>query len=371
LSLLALIAVLGVLAKEFFLLLLPLVFIVRRERRGNALALRDAVLVALPAILATAALRRAWTPHIQPPLPALSWQTLSVAAARFGESWPDWRGAALLMGLTPLAVAGAFRSKGKPLVARGAYLLLATLVSPFVNPVAFLSVDIDRLLLYALPAVIPLALVTLDGLVPSDDPPLHIAMPPWGRRLALALTVVAAVIPLWVVDPYRRIDLQGTRDATVMLAVFRETLETAEKLEDGEAFQFDASSGRYAQGLTRPFNLSQLRRVRWFLLDGWGPQAPRRTGDPVMAAREATLLLPCLRPRDLSAAMTLEAARETRVGLRVNDRPVADLLVGPDAGEWTVEIPARVLFRGDNALTLRTESEAPLVHLSRFTIRGR
>jgi hypothetical protein len=123
--------------------------------------------------------------------------------------------------------------------------------------------------------------------------------------------------------------------------------------------------------LAKPFNLSQLRRVRWFLLDGWGPQAPRRTGDAVMGAREATLLLPCLTPRDLSVVMGLEAPQETRIGLRLNDRPVADLLIGPGASEWTVGLPASVLFRGDNALALRAESETPLVHLRRFTIRSR
>jgi hypothetical protein len=371
LPVLALIAVLGVLSKEFFLLLLPLAFIVRCEGRGPRRALREAVLVSLPALMMTVALRRAWTPHVLPPLPALTWETLSIAASRFDESWPEWRGAALLMGLTPLAVVGAFRSKGRPLAARGAYLFLATLVSPFVNPVAFLSVDIDRLLLYALPAVIPLALAALDGLLPSGEAPQPTSMPPWGQRLAVALTVGAMVIPFWIVDPYRRLDLQGTRDATVMLAVFRETLETAEKLESGETFEFDAASGRYAQGLTLPFNLSQLRRVRWFLLEGWGPQATRRTGDPVMEAREATLLLPCFTPRNLSAVITLEAPRETRIGLRLNDRPVADLLVGPGASEWTVGLPAGVLFRGDNTLTLRADSEAPLVRLRRFTIRGR
>jgi hypothetical protein len=330
------------------------------------------VLVALPALLTTVVLRRLWTPHIHPPLPALSWQTLSVAASRFGESWPEWRGAALLMGLTPLALLGAFRSKGSPLVARGGYLFAATLASPFVNPVTFLSVDIDRLLLYALPAVIPLALAALDGILPPDETPLPPATPQGTSRLALGLTAGAIVIPLWVVDPYRRVDLQGTRDATVMLAVFRETLEAGEKLEEDEAFEFDASSGRYAQGLTKPFNLSQLRRVRWFLLDGWGPLAARRGGDAVMAGREATVLLPCLKPRELTAALTLDAPRDTRVGLRVNDRPVADLLVGPDVREWTVGIPAGVLFRGDNALTLRAaEAEAPLVRLRRFAIRGR
>lgn len=367
---LALIATLGVLSKEFFLLLLPLVFIVARERVGSGRALRDALLVALPALVATVALRRLWTPHIHPPLPALSWGTLSVAAARFADSWPEWRGAALLAGLTPVALVGAFRASGRRLVPRGAYLLLATLASPFVNPVTFLSVDIDRLLLYALPAVIPLALAALDGLLPRGERAPPAALPRWTSRLALVFTVGALVVPLGIVDSYRRVDLQGTRDATVMLSVFRETLETAGKLEDGEAFEFDAASGRYAQGLTKPFNLSQLRRVRWFLRDGWGPLAARHAGDAVMAAPEATLLLPCFRPRDLSALLSLDAERETRVEVRVNGRPVGDLLVGTEAHDLALSIPATLLFRGDNALTLRAlESDPAHPRLRRFRIR--
>ncbi len=367
---LALIATLGVLSKEFFLLLLPLVFIVARERVGGGRALRDALLVALPALAATVALRRLWTPHIQPPLPALSWGTLSMAASRFADSWPEWRGAALLAGLTPLALVGAFRTGGKRLVPRGAYLLLATLASPFVNPVMFLSVDIDRLLLYALPAVIPLALAALDGLLPRGEPAPPAAMPRWTSRVALVLTVGAVIVPLGIVDSYRRVDLQGTRDATVMLAVFRETLETAEKLEDGEAFEFDAAAGRYAQGLTKPFNLSQLRRVRWFLRDGWGPLAARHAGDAAMADPEATLLLPCFRPRDLTALFSLDAPRETRVEVRVNDRPVGDMLVGTEVHEQPLSIPATLLFRGDNSLTLRAlEPDSAHPRLRRFRIR--
>jgi len=371
LSLIALVTVLGVLSKEFFLLLLPLVFLIRRERKGPVRGLRDMVLVAIPALVAFAALRWSWTPHIHPPLPSFSRGTFDVAIARFAESWPGWRGAALLMGLTPLAALGALRQRGRRLAARGAYLFAATLASPFVNPVTFLSVDIDRLLLYALPAVLPLAFAALDGLLPRGEAMAVVVFPRWTSRLFLALTVAAMALPLGIVDPYRRVDLQGTRDATVMLAVFRESLETAEKIEDGDAFEFDPGSGRYAQGLTKPFNLAQLRRVRWFLREGWGPLAARRGGDVTMAAREAGLLLPCFRPRNLDALLTLDAPRTTRLGVMVNGRPVADLVVGPEAQDLRVGIPAGVLFRGDNILAFRAaDSDTPLVRLRRFTIRG-
>jgi hypothetical protein len=372
LPLVAAFAVLGVLSKEFFLLLLPLVYLVRRERLGDRKALRDAVLVALPAILVCVALRGYWTPHIHPPLPALEPATLALAAERFRESFPAWRGAALLMGLTPLAVLGAFRAAGRRLVPRGSYLFLATLASPFVNPVTFLSLDVDRLLLYAIPAVLPLALVVFDRVYPHVKAPA--APSPsesWGLRLGVGLTAASLIVPFLVVDRYRRVDLQGTHDATVMLAILRGSLDAAADLEAGEEFAFDPSAGRYSRGLSKPFNLSQLRHVRWFLWDGWGPSAPRTAGDVVMAGREATLLLPCFRPRDLELTLSLDAPRDERLAVRVNQRPVGDVLATPGSRETVVRIPEAVLFRGDNALTLATlESEAPRVRLRRFAIRG-
>jgi hypothetical protein len=90
-----------------------------------------------------------------------------------------------------------------------------------------------------------------------------------------------------------------------------------------------------------------------------------------MAEGEAHLLLPCLRPRDLEGALRLSAAAETRLAVTVNGRPVADLLVGVEARDFTVRIPAETLFRGDNDLSLAAVgvSEAR-VGLERFTFRA-
>jgi hypothetical protein len=359
-------------SEEFFLLLLPLVYLVRRERVGDGKALRDAVLVALPAIVVSVALRRYWTPHIHPPLPALATETLALAAERFRASWPEWRGAALLMGLTPLAVLGGFRRSGRRLASRGAYLFFATLASPFVNPVTFLSLDVDRLLLYAIPAVLPMALAAFDRVYPHVTAP---RMPSpnegWGFRFGVGLTAASLIVPFLAVDRYCRVDLQGTHDATVMLAFLRGSLDVAGDLDAGEEFVFDPSAGRYSRGLSKPFNLSQLRHVRWFLWDGWGPSAPRTAGDVVMAGREATLLLPCFRPRNLELTLSLDAPRDERLAVRVNQRPVGDVLATPESRETVVRIPEAVLFRGDNALTLAALGSAePRVRLRRFTIRG-
>jgi hypothetical protein len=190
-------------------------------------------------------------------------------------------------------------------------------------------------------------------------------------RLGVGLSAAAMVVPFLVVDRYRRVDLQGTHDATVVLAILRGSLDAAGDLEAGEEFAFDPSAGRYSRGLSKPFNLSQLRHVRWFLWDGWGPVAPRTAGDVVMAGREASLLLPCFRPRDLEVSLSLIAPRDERLAVRVNGRTVGDVLATTEARETVVRIPGAALFRGDNALTLfALESAEPRVQLRRFTIRG-
>jgi hypothetical protein len=372
-GLLALIAILGVLSKEFFVFLLPLVWIVGRERDGDRKALLRTAMVVAPALLLTVVLRHSWTPHIRPPLPSLSLETLTVAKARLVQSWPEWRADSLLMGLSPLAIVGALRGRGRRLATRGAYLALVTLVPPFLNPVTFLSDDIPRLLLYALPAALPLSLVALDGLLPRDSEPLTGAgrWPSWIGPTASVIALLSLAAPFAVIDDYRRVDLQGTRDATVMLAVFRGSLEAAGALDAGEPFVFDSGIGRYAEGLPRRHNLSDLRRVRWFLRDGWGASAARQGGEPMMSGSEAHLLLPCFKPRDLEMALRLSAPREARLAVTINGRPVADLLVGPGSRDLAVGVPASTLFRGDNDLCFTAVgTKEPGVRIVRFTFRA-
>lgn len=355
----AFLALLGTLSKEFFLLLLPLAYLVLRPRLGRAAALRQALLVALPALAAMLLLRLWWTPQIAPPAPALSGDTLRQAFERARDTWPRWWPATLLLGLTPVAVLGALRSRARPLVLPAAYLFLATLVSPFLNPVAFFAADIRRLLLYALPAVLALALVALDRVWPHLEPapaptPLR---PAWNRSAGIALVAVLA-LPLLVVDRYRRIDLQGSSDSLRVLAVCRETLRTARELEQGGRFVFDPGRGRFSQPATHEGNLMALRRVRWFLADGWGT-AHREAGDAVLQERAASLILPSLRPRDLEATLALQAVGETRVAVGVNGERLCELRIGSKPSAHLVRVPARLLFRGDNQLTLSLDQDAP------------
>jgi hypothetical protein len=242
---LALVALLGALSKEYFLLLLPMVYLVRRGRDGERRALGQALAVAIPCLLATWLLRSWWTPQIAPPLPTFSAGTLRVALTRFAETHAGWGPATLLHGITPLAFLGAWRARGRALALPAAYLVLATLVSPFLNPVAFFAADIRRLLVYALPALLPLAIVALDPLWPRrrEAAPAPAAPRRSGRAAAIALLALLG-LPLLVLDRYRRIDLQDSSDALRVLAVCRETLRTARELEAGGRFVFDAGTGR-------------------------------------------------------------------------------------------------------------------------------
>jgi hypothetical protein len=359
LPLLALLAILGALSKEFFLLLLPLVYLVRRTRVGDARAAFETLVAAAPALATIVSLRVFWTPHISPPLPELPWIGAALALERLRETWREWWTATLLFGLTPLAVLGALRARARPLALPAAYLFLAALLAPMFNPVAFFPADVRRLLLYALPAVLPLALIALDRVwrhAGPPAPPWHLR-PAWSRAAALAAAALA-IGPLLGVDRYRRLDLQGGSDALRALAVCRETLRTAREIEAGGEFVFDPSSGRFSQGVHDPSSLVDLRRVRWFLAAGWQSLAPGQSGDAVMEGGAASLVLPCLQPRDLEVVLTLRSEGATRVAVSVNDRRIDDLALAAGSHAHHLRVPRRYLFRGDNLLALRIDRQA-------------
>jgi hypothetical protein len=349
-AVLALVAALGVLSKEFFLLLPPLVFLERRRRTAWPRALLETALVALPAVGLTLWLRLGWTPYLQAPLPSPEASMLAAAWQRFLVSLPDWRSALLLGGLTPLAMVGACLAKGRPLRATSAYLFLATLLPPFVNPVAFFAQDIPRLLLYALPAALPLALVAVDRVVPhlaGPRPPGR--WPPW-LSLAAAGGLLAVLLVTWRgLDPYRRVDLQGPRDGPLALALCRESLRAASRLERGEAVRYDMADQFFVWGETP---LHRFDRVRWFLGAGWGVRPQYGVGDAVMRAPQAELLLPVFTPRDLDVTLELLAPSVGPLTAFVAGQAVGEALPGPEPGRFALRVPARALVRGDNRLTL-------------------
>ena len=348
---LALVAVLGALSKEFFLFLLPLVFLVRAPRAGRAAALRLLLLVAAPAVLATLLLRWWWTPHLAVPAPALP-----LALARFFGSWREWAPATLLGGLGVLAVAGAFRAAARPLRAPAAWLAAATLLPPFVNPVAFFPQDVPRLLIYVLPLAVPLALLAVEGVLRKGE--ALPAPPEWrtSRRLDVACAAAALLVALspLLLDRYRRADLRGPRDGPLVVATTRETWRTAVRLERGQAVAFTPESHHFTWGVSDP---GELRLMRWFLREGWGPLPQYGTGNFVMRDVRATLLLPCLQPRDVDVELALSAP----VSVSVNGTPVGEA----PAGAARLRLPARLLFRGDNLLALERPAGSPPAALTR------
>src|SRR5687767_4545385 len=128
---LCLIAVLGTLAKEFFVLLAPVALVVG-PRPIAARAAKAAVLFAV-ALGTAIALRWWWTPHLPPPLPSASPATFLLALHRFHDSFPEWWRSALLAGVTPLAVLGSFRAAAAPMRSVGLYVAALAFIPPFLN----------------------------------------------------------------------------------------------------------------------------------------------------------------------------------------------------------------------------------------------
>jgi hypothetical protein len=360
LAVLCLVAVLAALCKEGLLvILLPLVFFACREREGAGRALRSMAVVSLPAVAVAAGLPAWWTLHLRGSMPRF--EPLPAAAAAAG-AWREWMGPVLLGGLTPLGALGGLRSPARPLLRRYGWLLVVTFAAPLAaasytgegDPGHFFAADVPRLLLYALPVVIALALVALDRFWAHLGPaPAALDLPHAGRVAAGLLAAAAAVSPFLFVDRYRRIDLRGARDGPYVLGLVRETLRTAGRLERGQAVFFDPTTQRFDWGESDPGDLS---RLRWFLREGWGDLAHYGTGDIVMQQGQATLILPCFRPRELDLELVLDVPQGQRLTVAVNGRPLAE--APPDGGRFVVPVPAALLFRGDNVVSLASSTGA-------------
>jgi hypothetical protein len=361
---LCLIAVLGTLAKEFFVLLVPIALVM--GPRPLAARARTAVVLTVVAVATAYVLRRVWTPHLEPPLPAASPGTLILALHRFHDSLLEWWPATLLAGVTPLAVLGTFRNAAAPIRPVALYIAALALVPPFLNPVTFFSSDVPRLLLYTVPVAIPLAITALR----PPGPPL--AAPEWlrGRRLGpatAALAAVCALAPLAMVDRYRRADLSGPRDGPYVLAVSHETGRAARRLARGEEIVLDPRERRFVWGESHP---SEMDRMRWFLRDGWGQRAHYGTGEVVMHEPRASLLLPVMEPRRLAVEVHVQAPERTVLDAAVNGRVIGSWAAGPESGPHALDVPAAALFRGDNELTLAARDGVPGARLRRLSYRA-
>jgi hypothetical protein len=347
---LALLLTVWALAKELWPLFLPLVLL-REWRRGPRAALGATLAVAAGPLAATLILREVWW---RPPAAVTvtgdaGWlEATAIALA----SWRQWAGPMLLLGLTPLAVVGSLRYRARPLAARygglAAILLVVPLFAASYVSGSFFSADVTRLLLYALPLLIALALMTFFRLASAPERPPA----PAASRASIAGAAAAAAIVLslpLLLDRYGRVDLRGARDGPLVLALCRESLQAAQRLERDRPVVLDAATTGYEWGISPP---EEMGRMRWFLRAGWGARAHYGTGDVVMGEGRASLLVPCLRPRELEAVLRLDAPSSRAVEVLVNGRSLGARIVGPSGSEAVVRVPAEALFRGDNVLTL-------------------
>ena len=348
---LALLLTVWALAKELWPLFLPLV-LVREWRRGPRPALAAALAVAAGPLAVTLILHEWWW---RPPAAATvtgdaGWlEAPAIALA----SWRQWAGPMLVLGLTPVAVVGALRHRARPFAARygwlAALLLFVPLLAASYVSGSFFAADVTRLLLYALPVLIALALMAFFPLAPVPERP-PAARAASGPSIAGAVAAAAFVLSLpLLLDRYRRIDLRGARDGPLVLALCRESLQAAQRLERGRPVVLDTATTGYEWGVSPP---EEMGRMRWFLREGWGARAHYGTGDVIMREGRASLLVPCLRPRELEAVLRLDAPSPRPVELLVNGRRLGERIVGTSGDEVAVRVPADALFRGDNVLTL-------------------
>jgi hypothetical protein len=354
---LALLSAVTALAKDgvLVLALVPAVLIARWPQ-GARPALGSALAAALPAALVPRVLRWWWTPDI--PVVTAPWnaELLRAAAWTLREAWVPTALAALAGGLVPLALLGGLRGAGRSYLRRYgislallvAVAFLAWLNVPSREPVPLFGANFERILVYAVPLLVPLALIALDRLVPSLATPAAPARP--GTQLVPGLAALAVVaVPFLSLDRYRRVDLQSTRDGPLVLAVCRETWRTAARLEAGDEVVFDPATSRFAWGESDP---GQLGRMRWFLREGWGERAHYGTGEIVMHAPVASLLLPVLTPADLDLRLRVMSPAPVTLSATVNGAPIGAWLADATTPEAALRVPARALFRGDNVLSV-------------------
>src|SRR5262245_10912802 len=369
---LALVLTLGALSKEIVLLLLPVVFFARRDRDGDARALTTTLVAGARAVLATVLMRHVWAPARAAPLTA-GMDAFWLALWRLIASAPEWGRVALVGGITPLAILGALRGPGRLLLRRYGYALAVTWALPFAASVytgdasapLFLD-DIPRLLLFALPLTLALALVALDASVAHLEPPG--ARFAYGMRAALATGLAGlalGALPAFALDPYRRADLSGPRDGRLVLTFCRESLAEAGRLEQGRLLDYDPERRSFVPRKTFP---ELMGRMRWFLRDGWGKDAPYDEGPVIAEAATAALILPCLWPEDLNSTLSLRAPRDTPVRVALNGRVIAELQARPQLDRLRVLFPGGLLFRGDNEVRLLADQ--PGVQLVALRVRA-
>jgi hypothetical protein len=241
----------------------------------------------------------------------------------------------------------------------------------------FYAEDVPRLLAYALPVLLALAVVPLRELRPAwlrpaaggetDGPN------PRSARFAITaasvgLAVVAVAVPLVVLDRYRRTDLRGRTDGPWVLSFCRESLAFARRLDEGKPLAYEPTRRRYKPGRSDP---RHMERMRWYLREGWGKWPEYDMEVAQMQAPRAGVVLPVLEPREVTLGLDLRADRPVAVRVEVNGHAVGTVEARPDPSRPRLNLPAATLFRGDNRLTFTVlDPNAPLVGLWVLNLRA-
>jgi hypothetical protein len=345
------------LAKEVWVLALPIVF-VARDGDLAARARRTALAVAPCAALALL-LRIVWRPSAAGPPSADPMTDPFAAFAALSAGFPVWGRAFLLDGITVVALLALARPAARAYLRRHAVTLLGAFALPLAASVytgagaatSFFAADIERLLVYALPLVIALA---AHAAPPAVADPAGVATaratPRWALGAMAVLFVVAATR-----DPYRRADLRGARDGPYVLGFVRESLRTARRIERGETVTFDPAERRFAWGVSPP---EDLRKLRFFLGAGFGPLAHYGLHDIRMREPRALLFVPSPDARDLALTLRLDGRDVAWLKVRAEGATVGEILIGPQPVTATVTLPARTVRRGDNAIELLCDDAA-------------
>lgn len=354
-------------AKEIWILLLPLVFLKARPRGEDPAALHT-LLVAAPALAVSVCMRWIWAPQAGLHEGETDFASvLGLIAANVHEFGPEY----LVGGLSLLVFLALLLRKGaRVYLGQHLFTLLPLLALPVLAAVysgegttsSFFTGDVRRLLIYAVPFMVALA-VHLD---PAHGGLRALPSSPLARRAAMALVAVLTLAPL-TLDRYSRIDLSTSRDGPYVLGFARETLRTARKLDRGEIVMFDPAVRKFAWGVSPPGELSKLR---FFLRRGFGPVPHYGIHDIRMRDVEATLIVPLLEKRTLTLTLTVDARESAWVSVSAGGERVGEVLVGPQAVEATFEIAGDRLFRGDNPIELRCEkAETALPRILRIGLR--
>lgn len=380
----------GALTKDVFIVLLPGLVATACAIHGRRAGLIRALPGTLVAVAVHLGLRSFWAPYPAAPMAGLPGaDALLVAMGRILGAAGHWWAPVFACG-TPLAAAALLRPAGRRLARCYGLLLALALALPFAAGIYtgtefpadhFYTDDVPRLLMYALPMLLALALAAFRGQEgalatgePGEDAPLPLEPGRRSRGVVALATVAAALVilatlgvPVVVLDRYRRADLRGRTDGPFVLAFCRDSLAFARRLDAGRPVMYEPRARRYRPGRSDP---RHMERMRWFLREGFGDLAPYGMDEALLLGSPAVVVLPVLEPRDLVLGLELGADRPTVVGVSVNGSLLGTVTAGPVPTRERLPVPARTLFRGDNRLGFEHESLTSRVSLQVLNVRA-